>query len=499
VTDLVSKNNLERLPFAIERAVKEFDVLKEKLRTEDELKLNKERLELAISGSEMGTFDLDVIHGSIVYNERSREILDIYDLPSQIKFNYFLPKQLEIISQQEEVKQALTAHLSGETEIFQHEISFIITEGVERAAQIVGKVIEYSDKGIPLRMSGTISDITQKKKDADDLVRHKTILEEAEKVGVIGSFEWDVDNNGFSCSQGFKNILELPLDEYNYDDYLTSIHPQDRGIFEEVLHRQHPVYSVEHRVLLPDGQHKAVRSSGRIVYDEHSKTRKIFGLLQDITEQRNLKTSIYRGQEQERVRISREIHDGIGQMLVAAKYRLMSIDQKDAKKVSAIKDTEELIDLILEEARRITKNLSSKIVEEHGLNMAIQFLITDVQHSINLEPVVSMSNLTDISPDLANTIYRIVQEALNNIIKYAQATSFRLTVERTEKYIRLEVEDNGIGFSNESLVDSLGNGLKNMKERTSLFNGLFDVTSSINEGTRIHCLFPLMPIDKIDE
>lgn len=499
VTDLVSKNNLERLPFAIERAVKEFEIVKEKFLAEEELKISKERLELAVSGSEMGTFDLDIIQQTIVYNERSREILDIDDLPSQIRFNYFLPKQLDNSSQLEDIKSALTAHLTGQTEIFQYEITFYVGDQIQRTAQILGKVIEYSEMGVPLRMSGTISDITQKKRDADELVRNKTILEEAEKVGVIGSFEWDINNNRFSCSQGFKNMLKLSHDEYNYDDYIQNIHPQDRKIFEEVLHRKHTVYSVEHRMLLPDGEHKAVRSSGRIVYDHEDNIRNIFGFIQDITEQRNLKSSIYRGQEQERKRISREIHDGIGQMLVAAKYRLMSIDKNGQKKISGIGDVEELIDLILEEARRITKNLSSKIVEEYGLNKAIHYLIEDVKHSSDIVAEVDMSDLTDISPELSNSIYRIVQEALNNILKYAQATSLKLRVERSEKYIKLDIEDNGVGFSQESIADSLGNGLKNMKERTLLFNGLFDVTSFPKAGTSIHCLFPLMPLEEIDE
>ncbi len=499
VTDLVSKNNLERLPFAIDRAMNEFDVRREKQQAEEELKVNKERLELAISGSEMGTFDLDVNGGSIVYNKRSREILNIEDLPSEIRFNYFLPKQANSSTQLEEVKRALSDHLSGKTEIFQHEISYTVDGGMQKAAQVLGKVIDYSDRGLPLRMSGTISDITQKKKDADELVRNKAILDEAEKVGVIGSFEWDIKNDRFSCSQGFKNILELNQNEYNYDDYLQNIHPQDRKIFEEVLFRRHTVYSVEHRMLMPDGNHKTVRSTGKIIYDKEKKIRNIFGLIQDITEQRNLKSSIYRGQEQERRRISREIHDGIGQMLVAAKYRLMSIEQTAEQKVDGIEDVEELIDLILEEARRITKNLSSKIVEEHGLNKAIQYLVEEVRKSANIAPKVNMSNLKDISPELSNTIYRIVQEALNNILKYAEATSVKLSIDRTEKYIKLDINDNGIGFSKESLVDSLGNGLKNMKERTLLFNGLFDVTSTPNEGTSIHCLFPLMPLEKRDE
>ncbi|GEM_PF-6174530 len=498
VTDLVSKNNLERLPFALERAVNEFEVLKQKQQAEEQLKINKERLELAVTGAEMGTFDLDIINETIVYNQRSRQILDIEHMPEEIRFNYFLPKQLDGSSQLEEVKRVLSDHLSGKSVTFQYEISFMV-EGGQRSAQILGKVIESSDIGVPLRMSGTISDITQKKRDADELVRNKAILEEAEKVGVIGSFEWDIKNDRFDCSQGFRNILELHRDEFNYDDYLQNIHPQDRRIFEEVLFRKNTVYSVEHRMLLASGEHKAVRSSGRIVYDENSKIKSIFGLIQDITEQRNLKSSIYRGQEQERRRISREIHDGIGQMLVAAKYRLMSMSQEPENNPDGVGDVEELIDLILEESRRITKNLSSKIVEEHGLNKAIQYLAEDVRQSSELTPNVRLSNLKDISQELANTIYRIVQEALNNIVKYAEASSVKLTIDRSEKYIKLDISDDGIGFSKENLVDSLGNGLKNMKERTLLFNGLFDVNSVPGEGTNIHCLFPLMALEELDE
>ena len=186
-------------------------------------------------------------------------------------------------------------------------------------------------------------------------------------------------------------------------------------------------------------------------------------------------------------------------MLVAAKYRLMSISQEPRHKEGNVTDVEELIDLILEESRRITKNLSSKIVEEHGLNKAIQYLIEDIRQSSEITPNIQLGELKEISSELANAIYRIVQEALNNIMKYAEASSVHLTIDRSEKYIKLDIKDDGIGFSKDVLSDSLGNGLKNMKERTLLFNGLFDINSSPGDGTNIHCLFPLMPVEVIDE
>jgi signal transduction histidine kinase/FixJ family two-component response regulator len=493
VTDIVSKSRIEHLPFVIIRALEEAKIRKAKDEAERELKINKERLELAVYGGDLGTWDLDRVRNEIVYNPNARRILQIEDFPGVIPFNYFLPREKENSKHYKQIQKALNDYIQSANNIFEYEISFKSFDDTTIWVVITGKIITTDEKSVPLRLSGTIKDITQKKRNEEELIRNKTILEEAEKMGVIGSFEWDVENDEFYSSNGFKNILDYHDGELDHVDYFSNIHPSDRRIFEDVLKRKNESYSVEHRILMTDGSIKPIRSSGRIICNSQNKITKIAGLIQDISEQRALKTAIFKGQDKERQRIAREIHDGIGQMLVAAKYRLMSMDEETFSK-SLVKDTEDLIDLILEESRRITKNLTAKIVEEHGLNKAIIFLVEDLKIATKLEFELAQNNLGALSQELSSSIYRIVQEALNNIVKYAEATKVKLSLTNENEFLNILIMDNGKGFSTFNKKELVGNGLRNMQERALLFNGILEVQSEIGTGTTIKCIVPI--IDK---
>jgi signal transduction histidine kinase/FixJ family two-component response regulator len=493
VTDIVSKSRIEHLPFVIIRALEETKIRKAKDEAERELKISKERLELAVYGGDLGTWDLDKINNEIVYNPSARRILQIEDFPGVIPFSYFLPREKENSRHFRQIQKALDEYIQSANNIFEYELSFKSFDDSTIWVAITGKVITRGNNDEPTRLSGTVKDITQKKRNEDELIRNKTILEEAEKMGVIGSFEWDVENDEFYSSNGFKNILDYQDGELDHVDYFSNIHPSDRRIFEDVLKRKNEYYSVEHRILMTDGSIKPIRSSGRIICDSQNRISKIAGLIQDISEQRALKTAIFKGQDKERQRIAREIHDGIGQMLVAAKYRLMSMDE-DSFSPSLVKDTEDLIDLILEESRRITKNLTAKIVEEHGLNKAVTFLVEDIKIATRLEFELVQTNLGILSQELSSSIYRIVQEALNNIVKYADATKVTLSLTSENEFLKIKITDNGRGFSTSNKKELVGNGLRNMQERALLFNGILEVQSEIGKGTTINCIVPI--IDK---
>ncbi len=492
VTDLVSKNNLERLPFALRRAMEEYTMRMEKQQAEQDLKLSKERLELAIYGGDLGTWDLDYTRKTISYSERGLRILGIENPVSTLEFNYFLPHEADKSNERERIINAFNRFIEGQDSIFEYELSFDMPSGELRWVLINGKIIARDENDIPTRLSGTIRNITRRKQDEIEISRTKAILEEAEKLGVIGSFDWNVRNDSFISSKGFQNILALNEINLNYEDYLQHIHPADRRIFEEVLLRKSRRYTVEHRVVLSNGKVKTIKSSGKVLYndDENQTIQHIFGVIQDISEERSLKESLFKSQDMERKRIAREIHDGIGQMLIATKYRLSSVLDKPEPR-EGIKEIEELMDLIIQESRKITKSLYSVLIEESGPNKAIAFLIEDIKNATGITINAYIDDLKTISLDLGNTLYRITQEALNNIIKYAEASSVEIHITHRREFIKLKISDDGKGIDRATLKSNSGNGLKNMKERAMLLNGIFDIKSEEGVGTIIQCMFPL--------
>ncbi|MGE5680098.1 MAG: ATP-binding protein [Bacillota bacterium] len=198
--------------------------------------------------------------------------------------------------------------------------------------------------------------------------------------------------------------------------------------------------------------------------------------------------------EEERRRIARELHDDIGQKLVLLKLSL----QKD---ISSFASENELN--ILEKNSRLIENISSDIkamahslipstLEETGLYSSLIKLIetVDLQSSVkgNLD-FINIEEKLDVKLEIS--IYRIIQEAINNIVKYSKAKEYNIQLIRKSGSLCLLISDEGIGFNLEKNLKGKGMGLRNMKERAEIHGGTFKISSSPDEGTTIMINFPM--------
>ena len=486
VTDLVSKDSLSRLPIVVERALNEQKVTREKKSAEHELILNKERLELALEGTDLGIWDLDFMSNAIVYNKKSLEILG-FDAEDAIQdFKYF---QKYDDNKQQYVIDALNEHIAGEAPIFDQEFYVKNKTGAVKWVLARGKIIRRSLKGEPLRASGTLLDITEKKVYEEQLRKNQSILENAESVAHVGSYEWNAKGNTFVVSAEFRRIFELD-DEAEVSVFRLireTMHEQDKPYFKEMLRGQKNFFDIEHRIVLPDDVTRIVRNTGNITARSDGKIASVLGVVQDITEQREISKSIFNAQQFERSRIARDIHDGIGQMLVAAKFKLASLESDSEEVTHKKDDVEDLLATTIEEVRRVSRNLSNRHLEEFGLSKTMHYLIEEVENMGEFEMDYVIDIPDDYDLELSNTIYRIAQEAINNIVKYAKAEHVSVRIEPIDKNIVLEIKDDGIGFDSEIKW----NGIKNMKERTSLQNGHFEITSVPKKGTIVKSWFPI--------
>ena len=196
------------------------------------------------------------------------------------------------------------------------------------------------------------------------------------------------------------------------------------------------------------------------------------------------------GQEVERKRISRELHDGLGQLLTATRFRLGEI--KDNKEVKA--EIKKLLDETLFEVRRISNNLMPSVLIDFGLKAGLQRLAGQIEETSGVKISLLYENenndSTQLPFDVTTNIYRIIQEALNNMVKYAEATEAEVAIFESNENIIVEIADNGKGFD----VDwnSETRGLKNMKERVNILKGSFDIKSQPGKGTVIFCEIPIL-------
>jgi signal transduction histidine kinase len=207
-------------------------------------------------------------------------------------------------------------------------------------------------------------------------------------------------------------------------------------------------------------------------------------------------------QEEERRRISRELHDELGQALTALKINLdvarrVLPENTPPKLRQSVREASSLAMQTLEAARSLSLELHPAILDDLGLVSALRWEIDRYEQrigqSVNFSADVR-ENLA-LQPELEITIYRIITEALTNIARHAEASDIRVSLQVTDTQVELEVKDNGIGFDVENLLKSpaerQGLGLVSMRERAGLLAGELKVTSEPGQGTQVRAEFPI--------
>lgn len=196
------------------------------------------------------------------------------------------------------------------------------------------------------------------------------------------------------------------------------------------------------------------------------------------------------GEEKERIRIARELHDGIGSMLTALNMKLNSIKKKYALKgadiYAELNDPIMLTMDISAEIRQTSRNLVPETLLHLGLAGTLRQYCTYLEANNHIQVDLQIyGDIDQINHSLSLSLYRIVQEIAQNIIKHAQATEAVIQVRRHEDRISLYAEDNGTGFEPKN-IKRKGGGLANIQARVNALKGYFSISSSVQSGTTIH-------------
>lgn len=216
-------------------------------------------------------------------------------------------------------------------------------------------------------------------------------------------------------------------------------------------------------------------------------------------EQKNTLTAFIKGEERERTRLAKELHDSLGQILAVIKIQansfLVDLTKNEflKKYENSIINLNNQIDEACVETRNISYNLIPILVQEYGLHQAMEELIrkhNEINKKINIK--IIYNNLTyNISKDTELIIYRVVQESISNITKHSQASEAYIQLLEDEKKLYITIEDNGIGFDVQNSNALKGMGLENMRSRVEYLNGKFFIESDLNKGTHILLEIPI--------
>jgi signal transduction histidine kinase len=204
-------------------------------------------------------------------------------------------------------------------------------------------------------------------------------------------------------------------------------------------------------------------------------------------------TSFIDGQEDERQRLSRELHDGLGQMIVATKLKTENIlNTGTTNNPDSIARLRKMFDSLVDEVRSISNNLMPAALKEFGLEIALNQVCREIENHTQIKVIFdSQISTNEIDRRIATYIFRIAQEALNNVVKHSGATEVIVTLFGNEKMINLQVQDDGIGIEIEKPCNQNGRGLNSMCERVKLLNGLIDISKGVNRGTIVSVKIPL--------
>jgi len=214
---------------------------------------------------------------------------------------------------------------------------------------------------------------------------------------------------------------------------------------------------------------------------------------------RDVSFKLLLAEETERKRIAQEIHDGIGQHWSTVKLRVERILSQLSQEIATpLEDILPIIKVGIEETRRIQMNLRPALLDDLGILATINWFCREFQEA---HPAIKVKTKIDIREDdisnpVKTVIYRLLQEALNNISKHSKTTLVNLTLQKKEGAIELIIQDRGQGFEVDAVLSlksyEKGLGLSGMKERTHLSGGAFWIDSTKGIGTTIRASWPLL-------
>ncbi len=366
-------------------------------------------------------------------------------------------------------------------------------------------------------------DITERKRKEDELMASETKyrrLFETSKEGLLlldAATGITIDVNAFVVELlGYseEEILNKKLWEM---DFVKSI-PESQEAFKEVIEKGYVRYN---ELELCTADNRQVKVEFFSIAYLVNKDKVIQCHLWDITERKLLQQelnmaikqraedmrkfaqSTQQAQEEERKRISRELHDDICQRLTALKFHLNifedSVDKQKKISIRRIKTVKKEIDGLINEVRRISSNLRPSALDHFGLVTAMKLLCSEFQklHSLEVKFETGIPTFQRFNPEVEIVLYRIAQEALTNSAKHSSSKNIILNLVEEDKELLLTVADNGKGFNindyfSKTQKENGHFGLINMRERTELIGGKFIIESAPGNGTEVKVIIPII-------
>jgi PAS domain S-box-containing protein len=405
------------------------------------------------------------------------------------------------------LESALTKQVSGQY------------DEVYRIVRPDGSIRWIQDRAFPIRdesgkvyrIAGIAEDITRRKHAWDALGESEARKSAIMRVALDGIITIDHSGRIMELNFAAEKIFTHNRDKLIGEEIIEIIPPSLRPWFQDGLTNRFigtkgPAIGsrIEMSALRADGSQFPAEFTITPIKLEGQPTFAVY--IRDITQRKRaerelrlLPQRIIEAQETERMRVARELHDGINQLIASVKMRLGKVADNLPELKPAAREIlarcDQLLVKALEENRRIANNLHPADLNNLGLATACRNLCTEFQLRTNSKVQCRIASIGKrLSAGVALNLFRIVQEAINNIEKYARAKTVKLKIGLQEDSILLKIQDDGCGFnlktSKAAKKKGHGLGLTNMRERALSLGGIFEVLSAPKKGTTITVRIP---------
>jgi PAS domain S-box-containing protein len=488
-------------------------------RTEAALRESEERLSLAFAGAQEGVWDWNLETGGVVYSARWKQMLGYQD--HEIEPNVSAWQRL-LHPDDHEHARALNDAVSRGERAYQAEFRLRHKNGHYVDVLSRGVPVRRSPDGPVIRIVGTHFDLTERKRAEAALRESEERLSLAFDGAQEGVYDWNLETGAVVYSKHWKRMLGY--EDHEIEPHVSAferlIHPDDRARAIRVntgVSRGDRPYEMEFRLRHKHGHYVPVLSRGFPVRRESGgPVVRIVGTHFDLTERKQAEEARERerserartellgrmvfAQEDERRRIAREMHDQFGEQLTALGLRIRMLKEAAAGRedlAAQITALEQVAQQIDRDVDHLVWELRPTALDDLGLRAALANYVQDWSQRVSVSAELHTAGLTTdrLASEIETTLYRIAQEALNNIAKHARAGHVEILLERRADHVSLIVVDDGVGFDLAGMDDERrGFGLLGMQERAALVGATLQIESNPGAGTTIFVRMPTIPV-----
>jgi PAS domain S-box-containing protein len=511
-TDYVLKDRLSRLGPAVRRALREAEERQERREAEAALRDSEERYRLLLKNIPAVVYKGHVDCGVDFVDEKVQELTGY----PRATFNSRQMKWSDVVLPEEhqQFREAFLEGLRG-SKSYIREYRIRNQSGEILWIQDRGQIICGPDGQVEY-ISGVFFDITARKQVEDALResqgRFVSFMRYLPGIAVMRDFKgrYIYANETWErvCQCQPRAWLGKAIHETWPSEMADKLYEADRHVMEhgepvqivQEIPQQNGVHTWlvnEFPILNNDGQPVLI---GAVGIDITRRRRAEEALWESERRLRFLTSQLMTAQERERKRISMELHDELGQSLAVLKLQIRAIDRALGKGQEDLRqECEELLeylDGVIDNVRRLSRDLSPAVLEDLGLQAALLYLINGVSKHFTVSHSLAVEDLDRLFPAEAQIIiYRIFQECLTNISKHASASEVSIEVRRENGLVYIVLEDNGAGFDASQVLSrrkaGRGLGLAALNERARMLGGTLEIQTQPGSGTRVTCIIPI--------